>query len=219
MNSVPCKYLYINYWLITINNMVLDDDAPKRVLLYLLKDLSGAHTTTAVATELGISRVGAWKILKKLRSEQFITLKAIGKGKTSASLASLNWENPLVEKTLSLYLTEEAMQQRRWMVNFADIRKLVDFVILYGSILRSPQEAGDIDIVGVASKGNFVKLHMVINTIQKTQSKKIHSINFTAGEFKAELKKSNKAFIDAVNHGIVLFGQESFVAFVKGIML
>ncbi len=164
--------------------MVTGDSTAKRVLLHLLKDFSSTHTITTLAKELGLSRVGIWKILKKLEYEKYITLKAIGRGKTSASLISLNWENSLMEKTLSLYLTEEALKQRRWQANFIDLERLINFAILYGSILHSPKEAGDIDIVGVASKKNFVKIQAVNDKVQRTQSKKIHAINFTESEFK-----------------------------------
>lgn len=195
--------------------MVTKDLAPKMVLLHLLKDFSNTHTITILAKELGLSRVGIWKILKKLESNKFVILKAIGKGKTSTSLVSLNWENPIIEKTLSLYLTEEAIKQRRWQINFLELESVVDFVILYGSILHSPQEAGDIDIVGVAHKKNFVKIQAVNDKVQKTQSKKIHTINFTENEFKAELQKRNKVFIDAIRKGVILFGQENFVKFME----
>lgn len=195
--------------------MAIRDLTPKKVLLHLLKDFSSIHTITALAKELDLSRVGTWKILKKLESNKFVILKAVGRGKTSTSLISLNWENPLLEKTVSLYLTEEAIKQRRWQVNFAELEKVVDFVILYGSILHSPQEAGDIDILGIAPKKSFVTVQIAIDKAQKTQSKKIHAINLTENEFKAELQKNNKAFTDAVKKGVILFGQESFVKFMR----
>lgn len=195
--------------------MVTAHLAPKNVLLHLLKDFSSTHTITTLAKELGLSRVGIWKILKKLEEGKYISLKPVGKGKTSTSIVKINWENQLVEKTLSLYLTEEAIKQRRWQVNFAELEKVIDFAILYGSILYSPQEAEDIDIVGVAPKKSFVKIQIVIDKAQKTQSKKIHAINFTESEFKTELQKANKAFIDAVKKGVILFGQESFVKFMR----
>ena len=197
--------------------MVTRDLSTKKVLLYLLKSFSNTHTITTLAQELGLSRVGIWKILKKLENEKYILLNAVGSGKTSTSIIMLNWDSPLVEKTLSLYLTEEALKQRRWQVNFLDLERVADFVILYGSILQSPQQANDIDILGVASKKNFIKIQNIVDVVQKTQSKKIHSINFIESEFKAELKKQNKAFIDAIKKGIILFGQEKFVKFMRGI--
>lgn len=195
--------------------MVTRELAPRRVLLHLLKDFSSTHTITTLAKELGLSRVGVWKILRKLEEGKYISLKPVGKGKTSTSIVKINWENPLVEKTLSLYLTEDAIRQRRWQVNFTELEKVVDFSILYGSIVHSPQEAGDIDILGIAPKKSFVKVQIALDKAQKTQSKKIHAINFTESEFKTELQKANKAFTDAVKKGIILFGQESFVKFMR----
>ncbi|MBI4162297.1 MAG: hypothetical protein HY513_01330 [Candidatus Aenigmarchaeota archaeon] len=186
------------------------------VLLLLAKDFSAAHTVTSIAKELKLSRVGVWKILKNFESENLVKLNAIGKGKTSVSTVRVNFYNIVTEKTLSLRLTEEAMKQKRWRINFSDLENMVDFLILYGSIVRSPKEANDIDIIGVVSKkSNFTKLHNIIAKIQKTQSKKIHAINFTEAEFMAELKKPNEAFVNAVKTGVVLFGQEKFVNFIK----
>lgn len=197
--------------------MVTRDLTAKRVLLHLLKDFSSTHTITTLAKELGLSRVGIWKILKKLKEGKYVSLKSVGKGKTSTSIVKINWENPLVEKTLSLYLTEEAIKQRRWQVNFTELEKVVDFSILYGSILHSSQESGDIDILGIVPKKSFVKVQIAIDKAQKTQFKKIHAINFTESEFKTELQKANKAFTDAVKKGVILFGQESFVKFMREI--
>lgn len=197
--------------------MATRDLTAKKVMLHVLKDFSSTQTITTLAKRLSLSRVGVWKILKKLESDKYILLKAMGTGKTSTSLITLNWGNPLVEKTLSLYLTEEALKQRRWQLNFVELEKVTEFVILYGSILLFPQQANDIDILGVASKKNLVKIQTVIDKVQKTQSKKIHSINFTENEFKIELERQNMAFIDTIRKGVILSGQENFVKFMKEI--
>lgn len=193
--------------------MTIDNN--KKALLRLLKDFSSLHTITTLAKELNLSRVGMWKMLKKLESSKYILLKTVGRGKTSASIITLNWENSLVEKSLSLYLAEEAMKQRRWQVNFAELEKAAHFVILYGSILHSPQEAGDIDIIGVAAKKKMATIAAIIDTVQKTQVKKIHALNFTQDEFKTELQKQNKVFVDAIKKGVILYGQEKFVQFMR----
>lgn len=193
-------------------------------MLLLLKDFSATHTVTSIAKELGMSRVGAWKTLKSLQSnlqsQRFITLTAIGKGKTSVCTARLNWDNPLVEKSLALYLTEEAVKQRRWRFNFAELENMTSFIILYGSILHSPKQANDIDLVGVLSeKESFAEFQKTIDKAQITQIKKIHAIDFTETGFKQELMRPNRAFIDAVKKGVILFGQENFIRFVKSIIL
>ncbi len=196
--------------------MVTRELTAKRVLLHLLKDFSSTHTITTLATELGLSRVGIWKVLKKMGERKYILVKTVGIGKTNTSIITLNWDNPLAEKMLSLYLTEEALKQKRWQINFAALDRITDFLILYGSVLHSPQDANDIDILGMAKKKNFVKIQSVLDEIQKTQSKKIHLLNFTEEEFKSELRRQNKAFMDAVKKGIILFGQEKFFKFIRG---
>lgn len=189
------------------------------ILKILLKQFSIKWTITSLAKEVNMSRVGIWKTLKKLEAEKLIFLPPIGKGKTSTFNINLNWENPLLEKRLLLTLTEEALKNQRWINNFAELENKVDFLILYGSILHSPKEAKDIDILGVVSnKSNFQKIEEIIQKIQKTQIKKIHSENFTKSEFKSEIKKPNKIFIDAIKKGIILFGQEKFIKFIKEIM-
>ena len=188
-------------------------ETDKNILKILLKDLK-ARTITYLAEETKITRTGVWKILKKLERKNLILLNRIGKGKTSTHIISLNWENPVLEKTLNLLLTEDALEQKRWISNFKDLENKVDFLIIYGSILKT-NKANDIDLLGI-SKDNFTEIEKIIRKIQNTQIKKIHSINFTPEEFKRELKK-NKAFIDAVKKGIILFGQEKFIKFMKNL--
>ncbi len=186
------------------------------ILKILLKDLAIKPTVTSLAKEIGLSRVGTWKLLKRMRAEKLIFLSKIGSGKTSVYSAGLNWSNPLVEKTLAVSLTEDALRNQRWMNNFAGLEGKVDFLILYGSIINSPSDANDIDILGIASgKNKFVKIEESVRNAQKTQVKKLHSINFMPAEFLQELRKPNMAFVDAVKKGVVLFGQENFVKFMR----
>ena len=72
-------------------------------------------------------------------------------------------------------------------------------------------------MIGVFKKDRFVKVQVIIDAVQKTQSRRIHAINFTESEFRDELKKANPAFISAVKSGVVLFGQDAFVEFIQGL--
>ncbi|MCX6708868.1 MAG: HTH domain-containing protein [Candidatus Woesearchaeota archaeon] len=194
------------------------DKPGAKILKILLKDFTVKPTITALAEELGMSRVGVWKVLKKLEAEKLAVLSPIGAGKTSTYSISLNWDNPLTEKNLALALTEDALENQRWRSNFAELEKKVDFLVIYGSIIHSPKEADDIDILSVVSnKNKFLDIDESIRKTQKTQIKKIHSLSFTQAEFKQELEKPNKVFIDAVKKGIILFGQEKFIAFIRSV--
>ena len=186
------------------------------ILRILLKQFYIAWTITALAKEISVSRVGIWKILKRLEVKKLIAMSKTGEGKTSTSLIRLNWGNPILEKYTSLILTEDALKNQRWLSNFAELKDKLDFLILYGSILHSQKEANDIDILAITSnKNHFQQIEKVMQKIQKTQIKKIHLEILTPAEFKSEIKKPNKAFIDAIKKGVVLFGQEKFIKFIK----
>ena len=189
-----------------------------KILKILLKNFTIKPTITLLAKEINMTRVGTWKILKKLEKNRLIILSKIGEGKTSMYSISLNWDNPLTEKNLLLILAEDAIKNQRWINNFAELKNKVNFLIIYGSIIHSPKKANDIDILAVVTGAKrFVSLDKIIQKIQKTQIKKIHFIQFGPEELKKELKNNNKAFIDAINKGIVLFGQEKFIKFIKEI--
>lgn len=187
-----------------------------KILVVLLKQFSINWIITSLANELKITRVGVWKILKKLKKENLIILSPIGQGKTNTISIRLNWENIILGKKLALILTEEASEHQRWLNNFEELKRITEFTIIYGSILHSPKEAKDIDILEVVSnKNNFLEIEKIMQKSQKSQVKKIHSESFTKTEFRDELKKPNKIFIDAVKKGVVLFGQENFIKLLK----
>jgi len=187
-----------------------------KILKILLKER--LSTITSLAQEIKLSRVGTWKILKNLEQERMIILSSIGAGETSIYTVHLNWENPLQKKMLALILTEDALMYQRWITNFKDLENKVDFTILYGSILHSLNQANDIDIINVISSDNknkFLEIEDTLKKIQKTLMKEIHAQNLTKKELEEELKKSNKAFVDAIKKGVVLFGQEKFIDFME----
>ncbi|MFH1440115.1 MAG: helix-turn-helix domain-containing protein [Candidatus Woesearchaeota archaeon] len=188
-----------------------------KIVLLLLKDFSTVHTVTTIGKELGMTRSGTWKILKRLEKEKYVIMKPTGK-ETSLVVPKLNFKNDLLDKYINLALSKEAKGHERWIFNFKEVESQISFFILYGSILHSSKEAKDIDVIGIIpNKKNFKKLHKSLDIIQKSQLKHIHAINFTQSEFREELLKPNKAFIEALKKGIVLFGQENFIKFVKKI--
>ena len=187
----------------------------ENALFFLLKNPFEIHTATSMANNLEITRPGMWKILNKLSNEGLINLEGVSKTKTSTIIIKLNHSNQITEKMLSLILTKEALKQQRWMANFKDLENNVHFLILFGSILNKPKEAEDIGILVITDKKSFKAIEEITLKIQKTLLKKIHFIDLTKEEFYQELKKQNKAYIDAIKKGVVLYGQDSFVQFMK----
>ncbi|MBI2559235.1 HTH domain-containing protein [Candidatus Woesearchaeota archaeon] len=186
-----------------------------RIILLLLKDFSTMHTITSIGKELGMTRSGIWKVLMKLKKENYITLETTGK-ETSLIIPRLNLRNELLEKYLNFALSKEAKEHERWIFNFTEAKEHVSFFILYGSVLKSYAKAKDLDVIGIIpDRKSFKRLHESLDKIQKSESKRIHTINFTESEFREELLKPNKAFVEAVKKGVVLFGQEGFIKFMK----
>ncbi|MEK6811712.1 MAG: HTH domain-containing protein [Nanoarchaeota archaeon] len=196
--------------------METDNNTSEKIMKILLKEIYLNHTVSSLAQRLVMSRVGIWKILKRLESNKLIILSSIGNGKTSIYTVKLNWNNILVEKKLAFLLSEDAIRQERWRFNFAELEKHVSFLLLFGSILHSPKEARDIDIfVVIDNRKEFKTIEKIMLKIQVTQSKKIHYIDLTENEFEQELNNKNKAYIDALAKGVILYGQENLIKVIK----
>ena len=190
-----------------------------QILKILIKEPFIDHTITSLSDSLGITRQGLWKTLNKLADDRLITMKKISDTKTSVILIRLDFENLLTKKTISLLLTKESLDHDRWRNELKELEHYTDFIILFGSILKNPKEANDIDIIIVADKKEFKSIDDIKNKIQKTQIKEIHLIDMTKQEFKTELKNNNKAYIDAIKKGVILYGQEDYIDFVHGLRI
>lgn len=200
--------------------METDNNASEKIMKILLKEFYLNHTVSSLAQKLAMSRVGIWKILKRLESNKLVMLSSIGNGRTSTYVVKLNWDNILVEKKLAFLLSQDAVRQERWRFNFAELEKHVSFILLFGSILHSPKEANDIDIIVVINnRKEFKTIDEIILKIQMTQSKKIHFIDLTESGFEQELNNKNKAYIDALAKGVVLYGQENFIRLIKRLQI
>jgi len=188
----------------------------EEIIRKVLKNIAVENTITSLAGEIKATRMGIWKALKKLESESQIILEPIGKGKTSTYKIKLNWQNPLVEKTLVAILLKDALEQERWRYNFKKLENHVLFIMLFGSILHSPKEANDIDLLVITKNGKeFKVIKNIISEAQISQSKKIHAIDLTIEELKENINNKNKAYLEAINKGVVLFGQEDFIKFIQ----
>ena len=196
--------------------METQEKTSEKIIKILAKEPLSEHTATSLAKALGISRQGIWKTLTKLSKNNLISLKSVANTKKSALNITLNFKNSITIRTLSLLIEKETLKYERWRDNFNKLEKHILFVILFGSILHSHKEANDIDLlVVVRTKKNFKAVENVITEVQQTQIKKIHAIDLTKEELKTELKNKNKAYIEALKKGIILFGQENFIKFIK----
>ena len=150
---------------IVINKMKTD----QKIIKALIKS-PDTNTISALSGEIGISRQGVFKVVKRLELERLLRLSKVGKGRTSIFVIKLNWQNPILEKQAAIILLDEAQKNQRWITNFIELEKNVKFTLIFGSVLTSPKEAKDIDLINVAS--DFITIDKIINSsqIKKTLS-------------------------------------------------
>src|SRR3990167_2485395 len=132
----------------------------QKIIKALIKS-PDTNTISALSGEIGISRQGVFKVVKRLELERLLRLSKVGKGRTSIFVIKLNWQNPILEKQAAIILLDEAQKNQRWITNFIELEKNVKFTLIFGSVLTSPKEAKDIDLINVAS--DFITIDKIIN--------------------------------------------------------
>ena len=178
-------------------------------VLNILKSPAMEYNSNSMAKVLGISRMGALKIAKKLEKEGIIILKELGK----ARFYKLNIDSDYVREYLKFLLKREAEQAHPYVkVWIEDIRKIksADAAILFGSVLRKYKEARDIDVLLIIEPKKYKKVQKEIKEIDKLNTKKIHPMYQTKEDIIRNLKKGDKPLISAMK-GIVAFGEDIII--------
>jgi len=179
----------------------------EEAILKILKNPYESYNSRSLSKIIGISHAGMFKLLKKLEKERILVSKSIGK----ARIYSINFENSLALKRAELALMLEANNNLRWIEEFKKLKSEANFIILFGSITRNEKEAKDVDLLVVADKDKFKIINQIISDKNKITAKRIHLILQSKEDFKKDLKNKNKATIEIIKTGSILFGQEEFV--------
>ena len=182
-----------------------------KAILKILKNPYETYNSRSLSKIIGISHAGMFKLLKKLEKEGVLISKIIGK----ARIYSINFENSLAIKRAEFALMLEAHQKTKWIEEFKALKFETKSTVLFGSITRNEKEAKDIDLLVIADKNKFKGIRQIISDKNKITIKRIHLILQNEEDFKNDLKNKNKAIIEIIKTGIVLFGQEEFVKILK----
>ncbi len=176
----------------------------QEIIKVLFKDLQNRYNSRSISKIVGMSHVGAFKILKKLEKKEIVKPERMGK----AIFYSLNLKNPVARKEVERVLTIEAQDYKRWLEEFKELEDKVEFAILFGSIIKNERVARDIDISIVARQDKFNDIKSVIKERNKFSYKKIHLILQKPEEFKMDIYNKNKVMLEIIKTGVVLFGQD-----------
>jgi len=137
-----------------------------------------------------------------------IKLTCFTVGKTNPCIVNLNWDNRLLEKILSLYLTQEAIREEKWFSRLQGLESIVEFLILH---LPEDKEKNITIITIIPNKK--IKIHHTPGELG--EEREINTINLTEPEFIQEFIKAKPDFIAQINQGKILFGQDKFIQLMK----
>lgn len=178
-------------------------------VLVIFKSPEKQYNANSIAEFLGISRMGALKIARRLEKERIISSKEMG----NAKFYNLNLENDYVKEYVRFLLKREAEHAHPYVkVWIGDIRKIKSAAaaLVFGSVLRKHKEARDIDAVIIIESKNFKKVQKEIEEINEMHTKRIHPIYMAEGDLAKNLKKGNAAMLEAIK-GIVVFGEDIII--------
>src|SRR3989338_5579463 len=121
-----------------------------KAVLAIVKSPEIDYNANSLSKSVGITPMGALKILKRLQNEGILLPRKIGK----AVIYRINTKNDHAKRYVHLMLSREALHAsslvKRWIY---DLKKLksVDMIILFGSVLHKT-DPRDIDVLLVTDQ-------------------------------------------------------------------
>ena len=178
-------------------------------VLALFKSPEKDYNAANMAEHLGISRMGALKIAKRLEKENIVKSREMGKAK----FYSLGLNSEYVRQYIRFLVKREAEQAHPYVRDWIDeIRKIkpASVAVLYGSVLRKHREAKDVDVLLIITKSQFPMAKKEVMELDKLSDKRIHPMYQSFEDFRQNIKNGNAPLLNAIK-GIVAFGDEALM--------
>ena len=193
--------------------MISLTEKERMALLILFKDFSAYHNSNTLGEALGISRVGAMKLLKRLEKESLVVSQPIGK----AVVYKPKLENDYACELISFLLADEANRFKRWKEEFKGLFKKGRMVMIFGSAIRNYEKANDIDILIATSVNDMRDINAALREKSGILPKRLHAIKLTVNELEANVKRKEAAVIEIIRTDIILYGQDEYVEVLKNV--
>ncbi len=177
-----------------------------KVINFLARNWSERMSMNEVGRRLGLSPMGAYKILKKLEKQKILVFESIGQ----AMYYKINFNNQLARKSAEFVLSQNELNSFA-KVCAEDLRKiqgLADCVIIFGSVLTKGIDANDIDIFCIIKKRNYENLRRKVQELQRTSSKKLQLVIQTFEDLVKNIQNKDFVLLDILRKGAILSGQE-----------
>lgn len=189
-------------------------DKEIEILLLLVKDISKDYNSNNITQKIDITPAGAFKAMKNLEKRKLITGKRMGK----AVFYKVNLIDYYAFRTMETLLINEAREKAsRWIFEFEDLYKHTEIVIIFGSIVRNPKKANDIDLLVVFKKEKNDIIKNIIKDRRLISIRPIHLIRQLPEDLIENLKKKDKVILSVVKSGYVLHGYDKLLEVIKDV--
>lgn len=186
----------------------------KKVLRLILTAFGSDYSINNVAKECGLTPNGAYKILKKFENEGILRYKKIANIKSY----KINFDNEKTTKILELILIPDIEGRIEYRTkDLESLRKITKACILFGSYITAKKEPNDLDILFVFERANYKEYKKRLAGIKEITPVKIHDIIQTEEDLATNIREKNKAVLNALKNGIVLWGQEMMIRVIKNV--
>lgn len=185
------------------------------IALAIFRDIDNDYNANNMGKKIGISSMGALKILKRLESSTILKSKQFGK----AVFYKVDLNSSYARAYIMFLLKKEAEEiiprVKRWV---KELRKLkgAEIGILFGSVLKK-EKFNDVDLLVVLKSAQNKTLNMSISEMNEINIKKIHTVKQTRQDLITNLEKKDDVVLSIIKNGIVLFGYEEIVGVIKDV--
>ncbi|MBI4453331.1 hypothetical protein HY636_01690 [Candidatus Woesearchaeota archaeon] len=181
-------------------------------LLKLFKDFNNDYNANSISKQIGTTPRGALKILKNLHKQGLLTAKQMGK----ATFYKVNLKDYYAARIIETLLINEARENAsRWLSEFEDLFKDLEIAIIFGSIIRQPKTANDIDLLLIFRQKNIKNVKHFISEKNKILLKPIHPIMQSRQDIMNNLNKKDPVILNALRRGYVLHGYDKLIGVIK----
>ena len=187
-------------------------------LLLLLKDFDADYNANNLSKKLGITPMGALKILKKMEKQKLLNAKQMGKAMFYKPDLNSSYTRTFLEFLLQKKAEETKSRVKRWVKELRKLQNNAEIGILFGSVLEK-EKYNDVDLLIVLKQSQNSKINLLINEISRISIKKIHVIKQTKEDLKQNIKKGDKVVLNAIKNGIVFFGYEQIIKVIQDVTL
>lgn len=184
------------------------------ILLVLVKDFSSDYNANSISKKIDITAAGAFKALKNLKKRKLVVSKRMGK----AIFYKVNLADYYTFRTIETLIIGEARENaQRWLDEFEELLNHVEIAIMFGSMVRNPKKANDIDLMLVFKKEKSKIISKLVEERRAISTKPIHIVKQTLSDLKDNLKKRDKVILNVIKNSHILCGHDKLTEVIKDV--